>query len=66
MISKVSNFSGPTSTLFKLNTATASGWQIIMMYTGKKTTSANWTGAAFNSLRLRELVHLYKPHQAYL
>lgn len=51
MISKVSNFSGPTSTLFKIG-ATASGWQIIMMYTGKKTTSANWTGVSFNSLRL--------------
>lgn len=51
MISKVSNFSGPTSTLFKRG-ATASGWQIIMMYTGKKTTSTNWIGVSFNSLRL--------------
>ncbi len=51
MISKVSNFSGPTSNLFKTG-ATASGWQILMMYTGKKTTFTNWTGASFNALRL--------------
>jgi hypothetical protein len=51
MISKISNFSGPSSTLFKIG-STASGWQILMMYTGKKTTSANWVGASFNSLRI--------------
>ena len=52
MISKISNFSGPNSVLFNRITATSSGWQILMMYTGKKTISTNWTGAAFNSLRL--------------
>ena len=51
MISKLSNFSGPTSILFKSG-ATASGWQILMMYTGKKTTSANWVTSGFAATRL--------------
>lgn len=51
MIGKLSNFSGPSSTLFRIS-GTASGWQILMMYTGKKTTSANWISAGFNSIRL--------------
>lgn len=49
MISKVSNFSGPNSTLFKKG---STGWQILMMYTGKKTTAANWISAGFTSTRL--------------
>lgn len=51
MISKISNFSGPNSVLYKRG-LTSSGWQILMMYTGKKTTAANWTSAGFNATRL--------------
>ncbi len=50
MISKVSNFSGPISNLFRLG-LTSSGWQIIMMYSGKKTTSSQWIAATFSTIR---------------
>ena len=49
MISKIANFSGPASKFFGRK---VSGWQILMMYVGKKTSSTNWIGASFNSLRL--------------
>ena len=52
MISKISNFSGPSSTLYRRSTATSSGWQILMMYTGKKTDQSSWVGVSFNSIRL--------------
>ena len=51
MISKISNFSGPTSNLFKRG-LTASGWQILMMYTGKKIAANTWLTSTYNSQRL--------------
>jgi hypothetical protein len=51
LISKISNFSGHSSTIFRKG-INASGWQILMMYTGKKLAANTYLTSTYNSLRL--------------
>lgn len=37
--------------IFTLFGKTKPDWEILMMYSGKKTTSSNWTGTGFNEIR---------------